>query len=76
MPIIHFFGFGRTPERRRRLVEGITRVTAEAYRIPAEAVTVHVFDVAKDHVAHGGLLACDGGTKTIPVDKPWLISEY
>jgi 4-oxalocrotonate tautomerase family enzyme len=76
MPIIHFHGFARTAEKRRQLIEGITQITCRTYDVTPETVTVYVFDVSKDRVAHGGVLACDGGEKTIPADKPWLMSEY
>ena len=76
MPIIHFYGFARSADKRRALVGGITEAACKAYDVPPEQVTVHIFDVAKDNVAHGGVLACDGGEKTIPPDRPWLISEY
>ena len=75
IPIIHFHGFTRTPEKRRQLVEGITEVTCRAYDVTPETVTVYVFDASKDRVAHGGVLACDGGERVNLADKPWLMSE-
>ncbi|HJO71416.1 MAG TPA: hypothetical protein QGG32_00970 [Rhodospirillales bacterium] len=41
-----------------------------------ETVTVYVFDASKDRVAHGGVLACDGGKRATLADKSWLMSEY
>jgi len=76
MPIIHFHGFARSAEKRRQLIEGITEVTCGAYNVTPETVTVYVFDAPKDQVAHGGVLARDGGERAILADKPWLMAEY
>ncbi len=76
MPIIHFHGFTRTIEKRRQLVEGITEVTCRAYDVTPETVTIYVFDAPKDQVAHGGVLAHDGGERANLADKPWLMAEY
>ena len=76
MPIVHFFGLGRSVKKRRALVEGLTEAVAEAYEIPKEIVTVYVFDAPEDTVAHAGRLYRDGGRKTTPKGKPWLAHEY
>ena len=76
MPVVHFHGFARSAEIRRQLIEGITEVTCRAYDVAPETVTVYIFDAPKDRVAHGGVLARDGGERAIPADKPWLMSEY
>lgn len=59
MPIIHVYAFERPLEKRRELMQKITKVTCEAYGVPPETVTVYVFDVPKENAAHAGILASE-----------------
>ncbi|PZP41785.1 MAG: 4-oxalocrotonate tautomerase [Azospirillum brasilense] len=60
MPIIHIHAFeGRTVEQKRRLVEGITRATVEAYACPPEAVQIVIHDTPRTDMAVAGILASD-----------------
>ena len=61
MPVIYVYAFEREVEKKRQIVAGLTEVTCKAYDVAPEAVTVYLFDVAKDNAAHGGVLVADAG---------------
>lgn len=50
---------GRTPDQKRKIVEGITSVVAEVCGIEADRIHVFLEDMARDTYARGGVLASD-----------------
>lgn len=50
---------GRTPEQKRKLMEGITNLVVETLDVPADKVFVFIEDLKKDHYARGGKFASD-----------------
>ena len=75
MPQVFFYGFERSARARRQLASELTEIVCRVYGVPPETVSVNIFNVPKDRVAHGGRLASDGGLKTEPKDGR-LIHEY
>jgi 4-oxalocrotonate tautomerase len=47
---------GRTPEQKKKLVEGVTRATVEALGCSPEAVDIIITEVRKQDWATGGKL--------------------
>lgn len=50
---------GRTQDQKRRIVEGITSVVAEACGIEPDRIHVFLEDMAADSYARGGIRASD-----------------
>jgi 4-oxalocrotonate tautomerase len=46
-------------ERKRKLAEGLTRVAAEAYGLPPDAIIVIIHENPPENVARGGVLLAD-----------------
>ena len=60
MPIVYVYGLeGRSIERKRRLVKGVTEAVCDAYDVPADIVTVYLFDQPPENCGHGGVLVAD-----------------
>ena len=55
---------GRDQEQKQEIVTGVTKVVADACRIPQERVHVFIEDMAHDTYACGGVLAKDRNDKT------------
>ena len=75
MPQVFFYGSERSARARRQLASELTEIVCRVYGVPPETVSVNIFNMPKDRVAHGGRLASDGGLKTEPKDER-LIHEY
>lgn len=57
MPTYHIEMFeGRTLEQKKKLVEQITRVTAEVLLVKPESVDIVITDVKRENWATGGIL--------------------
>lgn len=54
---------GRTPEQKRKLMEGITNLVMETLDVPADKVFIFIEDLKKDHYARGGKFVSDTETK-------------
>ncbi len=50
---------GRTTEQRRQLVKKVTEALVETIHCPANAVTVIIRDMDKEHLGVGGKLSAD-----------------
>ena len=59
MPVVHVYGLPRPDAARRKLARSVTEAVCRSYDVPPEIVTVYIFDVEKDHAAHGGVLISD-----------------
>ncbi len=60
MPTIFVNGpLTKSIDQRREVVEGITKVIGDAYKLPPEAITVVIREDAGDHVGNGGVLLCE-----------------
>lgn len=57
--IIHFYGFPRGIDARRRMTTELTAAACRAYDIPKELVTIYFFDLGKEDTAQGGILEAD-----------------
>ena len=57
MPIVTVQQSPRDVERKRRLVEGITRAFVDAYEVRPEHVQVFIHEVDDENWAKGGKLA-------------------
>jgi 4-oxalocrotonate tautomerase len=55
MPVVQISWWtGRTDEQKKKVIEGITKVIAEALNIKPEAVTVIIYDIEKKNWGVGG----------------------
>ncbi len=62
MPFVQVYAYaGRTPDQKRRLVEGITRAVCDAYDVTPDTVAIYLHDMDKGDTAHGGILGSDEG---------------
>jgi 4-oxalocrotonate tautomerase len=60
MPIVHIhIVAGRTVEKKRKLVEGVTTVIVESIGVQRDTVEVLLHEVAVENVAKGGVLFVD-----------------
>lgn len=59
MPLITISGPVAEIERKRKLAEGLTRVAAEAYGLPPDAIIVIIHENPPENVARGGVLLAD-----------------
>jgi len=59
---------GRTLDQKRRIVDGVTRVVAEACAIELDRVHVFIEDLGRDEYGRGGVLVCD---MPPPAVTPW-----
>jgi 4-oxalocrotonate tautomerase len=50
---------GRSPEQKKEIVKGVTKVVADACKTDQNAVHVFIEDLARDAYACGGILASD-----------------
>lgn len=50
---------GRTDEQKKALVEKVTAAVVETVNAPAEAVTIVIEEMAKNHYAKAGVRASD-----------------
>ncbi len=75
MPQVFFYGFKRSERKRRQLASDLTDAVCRAYDVAPEDVAVNIFSIPKDRIAHGGVLASDGGVKTQPKDER-MVHEY
>lgn len=57
--IIHFYGFDRGVEARRKMTTELTDAACRAYEIPKELVTIYFFDMGVEDTAQGGVLEVD-----------------
>ena len=56
MPEVHVFCLeGRTNEQKKKLMKGLTDAVVEHFGVPAEGVTVQVFETPKTDKAKGGI---------------------
>ncbi|MDI3535142.1 MAG: Tautomerase enzyme [Thermosediminibacterales bacterium] len=55
MPVVTVsFLKGRSYEKKKRIVEGITKVVSKELEVPAEAVTVIINEKSPENLAKGG----------------------
>jgi len=59
MPLINVSGPAIGTDRKRKLAEGLTKVAAEAYGLPADAIIVIIQENPPENVATGGVLVAD-----------------
>ena len=60
MPFIHVYAYeGRTVDQKRKLVQGLTKATCDAYGVAPETVHVYLFDQPLTDAAQAGVLAID-----------------
>ena len=59
MPTITVSGPVTDVERKRKLADGLTKVAAEAYGLPPQAIIVIIQEVPAENVGIGGCLLCD-----------------
>jgi len=59
MPLINVSGPATDVGRKRKLAEGLTKVAAEAYGLPPDAVIVIIQENPPENVALGGVLIAD-----------------
>lgn len=59
MPTITVSGPVIDVERKRKLADGLTKVGAEAYGMPPQAIIVIIQEVPAENVSIGGCLLCD-----------------
>ncbi len=59
MPHISIKGPEISLDAKRKLVEEITRIASEAYRMPEEKFMIHIFECPKENIAVGGALLVD-----------------
>lgn len=59
MPIVHIYSFDRSTEVKRNVIRDITAVMCREYQVQPENITVKIFPMERDHVAHGGVLVAD-----------------
>jgi 4-oxalocrotonate tautomerase len=64
MPMITISGPVAEIECKRKLAEGLTRVAAEAYGLPADAIIVIIQENPQENVARGGVLLADRRAKS------------
>jgi 4-oxalocrotonate tautomerase len=65
MPDVHISWLaGRTVEQKRKVVEGITKVLAEAAGVKPEATHIVFVDIPHTDFASGGMLVADKHKKT------------
>lgn len=57
--IIHFYGFDRGLDARRKMTTELTEAACHAYEIPKELVTIYFFDLDREDTAQGGVLEAD-----------------
>jgi len=68
MPFIQVYAYeGRTPEQKRRLVQGVTAAVCAAYDVAPESVAIYLHDMAQGDTAHGGVL---GGANAAVAGDP------
>lgn len=54
---------GRSPEQKRQLMEGVTKLFTETLQIPEDRVFIFFEDLKKDHYARGGKFVSDTENK-------------
>lgn len=60
MPIVQItMAEGRTPEQKKAVAERVTEVLVQELRVPADAITVFIYELERDHIAKGGVLLSD-----------------
>jgi len=59
MPLITASGPALDVDRKRKLADGLTKVAADVYHLPAEAIIVVVQENPPENVAVGGVLIAD-----------------
>jgi 4-oxalocrotonate tautomerase len=60
MPVVQISWWaGRTEEQKKKVIEGVTKVIAEALGIRSEAVTIIIYDVPKENWGLGGKLSTE-----------------
>ena len=64
MPLICISGPVTDVERKRKLADGLTRVAAEAYGLPADTIIVVIQENPPENVARGGVLLADRQRKS------------
>jgi hypothetical protein len=64
--IIHFYGFRRDLDDRRRMTTELTAAACRAYDLPKEKVTIYFFDLGPEDTAHAGILEAD---RPLPAEK-------
>jgi 4-oxalocrotonate tautomerase len=64
MPIITVSAGAVDVERKRKLVDGLTKVASEVYSLPPETVVVIVNEHARENIGVGGVLLADRKRKT------------
>jgi 4-oxalocrotonate tautomerase len=57
---------GRGPEKKRRLIESISRAMAESLEMPIDSVRVLLDEYPADHCGRGGRLVPDAQTPPSP----------
>jgi len=58
-PFVQVHALARPIEKRRLCVQKLTDAVAAALDLPPSVPAVYLFDSPSDHIAHGGILACD-----------------
>lgn len=57
MPIIQItMAEGRTPEQKKAVAEKVTDVLVQELRVPADSITVFIYELGRDHIAKAGVL--------------------
>jgi 4-oxalocrotonate tautomerase len=59
MPTITVSGPASDIDRKRKLVEGLTKTAAEVFGLPADAIVVIIQENPPENVARGGVLLVD-----------------
>jgi 4-oxalocrotonate tautomerase family enzyme len=59
MPTVTVSGPVIDVECKRKLADGLTKVAADAYRMPRDAIIVLIQEVPAENVGIGGCLLCD-----------------
>ena len=59
MPMITVSGPASDIACKRKLVEGLTRAAAEAFRLPADTIVVIIQENPPENVGRGGVLLAD-----------------
>lgn len=60
MPIAHFHVVDASADQQRRLIEGATRIYAEAFESPVDRIRIFVQNYPANAVGVGGMLVSDG----------------
>lgn len=59
MPIVVIYAFDRPEAVKRETIQGITELMCRTYGVQPDNITVRFNTLARDRVAHGGILASD-----------------